>query len=473
MLTTLYGSLPVRLQNAAVSLLGFAYNHRRYGGGYREYVDELMRSQWLSKSAFEELQLIRLRALLTHVAKTVPYYKSALDRWANGLEHLDWDRFRELPYLDKATLRSQTAELIDRSRFTHGTSEGHTSGTSGTPLIWPYDNDSIQLNLAFRERQYRWAGLTGREVSARFSGRLIMGHHQKPPFWRYNHAEKQWLFSTYHLTGEHLPAYFSALQRIRPAYLDGYPSALFSLARWVNHNGLAGKLRLWAIFTTAETLVQEQRDEITRAFECRVWNFYSSSEGAPFITTCPAGRQHLNPESGIIEFLRRDGTPALPGEEADLVVTSLFQRTLPLIRYRIGDRGVLAPEEPCPCGRHMPCVAAVLGREDDVMLTSDGGQVGSAGLSTALYCLPGRVLASQLQQTGADEFIFRYIPAGTPLSEEERRTFERQLHYRLGDSVRIQVMPVADIPSGSNGKRRLVVGLARSHTRTRNGEASA
>ena len=424
-----------------------------------------MRSQWLSKAAFEELQLSRLRSMLTHVAATVPYYQSALGRWTQKLEHLGWDEFRELPCLEKKTLRSQLTELLDRSRFMHGTSEAHTSGTSGTPLIWPYDHDSVRFNLAFRERQYRWAGLTGRELSARFSGRLITGRHQEPPFWRYNHAERQWLFSTYHLTEQHMPTYFSALQQIRPAYLDGYPSALFSLAKWVNHHGHAGRLRLWAIFTTAETLLEHQRDEITRAFGCRVWSFYSSSEGAPFITTCPAGRQHLNPESGVIEFLRSNGSPALPGEEAELVVTSFFQRTLPLVRYRIGDRGILASEDPCPCGRQMPCVSAVLGREGDVVWTTERGRIGSAGLSTALYCLPGRLLNSQLHQTGIDEFVFHYVPSGSPLSEDECRLVERQLRHRLGDCAAIQILRVADIPVGPNGKRRLIVGLADPHSR--------
>jgi phenylacetate-CoA ligase len=462
----LYCRMPVPLQNAAVSALGLRYNRRRYGGRYREYVDELMRSQWQSKATFEELQLSRLRSMLTHVAKTVPYYRNALNSWAHKLEQLTWDQFRELPCLEKRTLRSQLTELLDRSRFVHGTSEGHTSGTSGTPLVWPYDNDSVRLNLAFRERQYRWAGLTGREMSARFSGRLIIGLHERPPFWRYNHAEKQWLFSTYHLNAQHMPAYFAALQEISPTYLDGYPSALFSLARWVNHHGLAGRLRLWAVFTTAETILDDQRAEIARAFGCRVWSFYSSSEGAPFITTCPAGRLHMNPESGVFEFLRWDGSPALPGEEAELVVTSFFQRTLPLVRYRIGDRAMLASDEPCPCGRQMPCVAGVLGREDDVVWTSERGRIGSAALSTALYSLPGRLLGSQLQQTGPDEFLFRYIPAGTPLSEDECRLVERQLRHRLGDCVSIQIIQVTDIPVGKNGKRQLVVGLADLNRRT-------
>ena len=132
MLEKLYRRLPVPLQNAALSALGFRYNQSRYGGRYREYVDELMRSQWLSKAAFEELQLSRLRSMLTHVAATVPYYQSALGRWTQKLEHLGWDEFRELPCLEKKTLRSQLTELLDRSRFMHGTSEAHTSGTSGT-----------------------------------------------------------------------------------------------------------------------------------------------------------------------------------------------------------------------------------------------------------------------------------------------------------------------------------------------------
>lgn len=459
MLDSLYRLLPVPIQNFVLSAVGYRYNLRRYGGRYCANVDDLMRSQWLSKGEFEELQLIRLRDLLLHAADTVPHYQKALRPWKNSLGEIDFSSLRELPCLEKCVLRANVAALTDRSRMRHGVCEGHTSGTSGTPFVWPYDYDSMQLNLAFRERQYRWAGLTGRELSARFSGRLVTGSHQAPPFWRYNHAERQWLFSTYHLTEKNMPAYYEALQAIRPSFLDGYPSALFALACWINQQGLSGHFRVWAVFTTAETLQPHQRDGIAMAFGCQVLNFYSSSEGAPFVTTCPAGRQHLNPESGIIEFLRPDGQVALPGEEAAMVVTSFFQRTVPLIRYKIGDRGVMGPDEPCPCGRQMPLISAICGREQDVVRTSERGAVGSAGLSTALYCLPGRLLNAQLQQTGHDQFVFRYVPAGAALTQDECRTVEHQLRDRLGDIATIKISAVQDIPLGSNGKKRLIIGL--------------
>ena len=213
------------------------------------------------------------------------------------------------------------------------------------------------------------------------------------------------------------------------------------------------------INTTAETLMDFQREEIEKAFGCKVFNHYSSSEGAPFVTECPAGRMHLNPESGIIEFLKPDGEPAEPGEEAEMVVTSFFQRTMPLIRYRISDIGALAEDQICPCGRQMPIVAYIGGRESDTIYTTERGRIGSAGLSTTFYKIPSRLKESQIEQVGADSFVFRYIPLEEPLSEKEKTIVIEQFGNRLGPSVEVDIQIVDHIAKGANGKARLIIGL--------------
>ena len=128
--------------------------------------------------------------------------------------------------------------------------------------------------------------------SARFSGKTILGKHMGPPYYRFNAAENQWFFSTYHISDDTLPDYYDALVKLDVAFIDGYPSALYMLAKWINNNGLSRKWRPGMINTTAETLADFQRHEIQEAFGCKVYSHYSSSEGAPFITECSAGKKH-------------------------------------------------------------------------------------------------------------------------------------------------------------------------------------
>jgi phenylacetate-CoA ligase len=458
-LEQIYAVAPVTLQNMAVTWKGRNLARKRYTKRYKQTLNNLMRSQWFSTLQFHQIQVVELRNLIQEVIRNVPYYSETLRKFSSRIDTIDITSLKELPFLEKTQLRSNTNYFVNPDRLKYRYREGHTSGTSGAPLVWPYDWDSEQYNLCFRDRQYRWAGITGKEKSARFSGKILLGKHNKAPYWRYNAAEKQWLFSTYHINSETLPVYYEALKKIDPAYLDGYPSALYSIARWINTHGKTGSWRPWAIITTAETVMDFQRQEIEKAFGCNLFNFYSSSEGAPFVTQCAAGRMHLNPESGIIEFLRPDGTNAEPGEEAEMVVTSFFQRTMPLIRFRIGDTGKLAENQKCPCGRQMPIIEYIGGRESDVLHTTERGRIGSAGLSTVFYKIPSRLKESQIEQVGTDSFVFRYVPLNGLLTKNEESVVIEQFKERLGSSVTIDLQVVEQIPKGPNGKSRLVIGL--------------
>lgn len=460
----IYACLPVWLQNVMVSFQGWVYNRKRYSKNYTSYVNKLMRSQWLSHERLKEIQTQELQSLVREAIEYVPYYNKLFKKVSIPVKQITPDNLSVIPLLEQSLLRTQTENFINKNRLKYGYDEGHTSGTSGIPLVFPYDLDSLRRNLAFRERQYRWAGLTGKERSARFSGRILLGRHCGTPYWRYNKPEKQWLFSGYHINQQTWPVYFKALQELDIAFIDGYPSSIFNLAKWIQQAGKSGTWRPWAIFLTGEAVMDYQKIVIEETFQCKVYNFYSSSEGAPFITECPAGSLHINPESGIIEFLREDGSYADIGEEGEMVVTSFFQKTLPLIRYRIGDSGALAEDQNCRCGRHFPVVKYISGREDDVLYSTERGQVGSAGLSTALYKIPRRLTESQIEQIGKDSFIFRYVPQGPPLKEQEQHTILDELYKRLGNSVKIKIEKVEQIPKTARGKSQLVIGLKRGNS---------
>lgn len=464
-LRIIYESMPVFGQNVMVSTKGLALYMKRYGGKYRQYVDGLMRSQWLTAQQFRDIQTSKLRELLTAAVREVPYYRRAFAPFASSLEGFGLDNLSELPLLDGALLRKNTREFLDRSRLKHGHDDGHTSGTSGSPLVWPIDLDSFQFSMALVERHYRWAGVTTNQRSARFTGRVIAGRRSSPPYWRYNVARNQWLFSVYHLSDSTLPAYYEALQRISPAYIESYPSAILSVAKWVNKHRKEHLWRPWAVFTGGETLLDFQRKEIESAFGCRVFNFYGSAEGAPVISECAAGRLHLNPESGIVEFIKPSGAQAGPGELAEMVVTSFRQRSMPLIRYRIGDTAVLAERQTCPCGREMPIIERIEGRESDTLRSAERGLIGSASLSTLLYCVPSRIAESQIEQVTEQEFVFRYVPIGGPLTVEEQQLVSVEFRNRLGDTIALRLEVCDGIPKSESGKTRLIVGLDRQARR--------
>ena len=231
--------------------------------------------------------------------------------------------------------------------------------------------------MLYGEEYYNWMGLPEKFHSVRLSGRIIVEPNAtKPPFWVYNAAQKQLFMSTYHMTDDNLTQYINKLNQYKPIFLDGYPSALYILAGFIVRNNIKLSFKPKAISTTAETLFDYQREVIEKAFSCKVYNQYASSEGAPWIVECNKGNYHLWTDTGCFEFINKK-----PIDEkisiAELVVTSFQAMKTPLIRYRIGDFVTIYENKTeCSCGSQFPIIKSIIGRQDDILYTLEKGYVG-------------------------------------------------------------------------------------------------
>ena len=135
------------------------------------------------------------------------------------------------------------------------------------------------------------------------TGKEIIPVKQKSKvFWRYNLPLKQMLYSGFHVSEANIKYYISSLNKFKPLVLDGFPSSMYRIARYISMNNIKLEFQPIAIFPTAETLHDYYREEIEKAFNCSVRNQYASSEGAPFITECQQGRLHFNIETGYFNL---------------------------------------------------------------------------------------------------------------------------------------------------------------------------
>ena len=167
---------------------------------------------------------------------------------------------------------------------------------------------------------------------------------------------------------------------------------------------------------------------------------------------CPHGTLHLWPEVGVVEVIEGQH-PVPPGVTGDLVCTSLINSDMPLIRYRVGDRGALPEKDnPCACGRTLPALARVEGRVDDVLFTADGRLIGRLD-PVFKGDLPIR--EAQIIQESLREIRVRYVPPLDSILKAER-TLIQELRARLG-MVEVVLEPVQDVPRGPNGKFKAVI----------------
>ena len=455
-LDTVYNNSPSWFQSFMLSLYGIKFRYDRYCGEYHKYLKFLMKSQWYEPEQFYQLQLVELRELIHHAYNNVPYYRECFDGIKFKPEDIQSiESIRQIPILDKSTLRSNLDLFRAQKYNRYNLISLHTSGTTGTPMTIYTTLNCWRKRHAFIERCYRWIHLANTYRSARFSGRIIIPPGQKTKnFWRYNLASNQMLFSTYHISDENLKYYVDKLKKFNPVYIDGYPSAIYILAKYLERNGAEGYITPKAILTTAETLLDNQRDVIERIFKTKVYNQYASTEGAPFITECGCGNLHINPESGIFEFLRPDNTPADFGEIGQLVVTSFLTKAMPLIRYKIGDLAIKKAGD-CDCGRKMPLVENIVGRVEDMLYTKQRGYVGR--LDPIFKKLPNSIIEAQIIQEDIDKITILIVPDNTRFQNSHADILEKELKARLGTSIHITREIVKHIPRTSSGKFKAVI----------------
>jgi phenylacetate-CoA ligase len=209
-------------------------------------------------------------------------------------------------------------------------------------------------------------------------------------------------------------------------------------------------LRLRVALASAESLPPEQREAIAAAFQCPVRETYGMAENVASATECPSGRLHLWPEVGLIEVVDGD-RPVPAGQFGEFICTGLLNTAMPLIRYRLGDCGWLAPEDRCDCGRTLPLVGRIEGRTTDVLLTRDGRRV--FWLNPVLYGLPVR--EAQFVQEALDRIVVRYV-AGPGFSADTGRVIVERLRERMGD-VQVELVEAAEIPRSRGQKVRGVI----------------
>lgn len=448
----LYHRLPAPARSAAATLRGLYLHLWRYGRESDRLIQQaLERDRW-SAEQWRTWREERLAFILHRAATRVPWYR---EHWAERRRKGDRASIELLdhwPMLEKEHVRNTPRAFVADDCNVRRMFHEQTSGTTGKPLdIWRSRATVEALYALAAARADCWYGVPVTARFARLGGQLVTPVRQRrPPFWVWNVVMRQLYMSTYHLAPDLLPYYLDALKQYRIAYLAGYTSSLVALAQEVLRSGRRD-FRMLVAITNAEPLHEDQRALISEAFQCPVRETYGMTETVAAGSECEHGRMHEWPEVGVMEVFE-EGQLRPPGESGELVCTGLLNADMPLIRYRVGDRGRLLPaREQCPCGRSLPIIGGVDGRNTDLLITRDGRRV--AWLNPVFYGLPVR--QSQIVQESLDRIRVRVAPADDFGARTEQTIAER-LRSRMGE-VAIQIERVDEIPRTSNGKLQAVV----------------
>ena len=454
-LMKIYKYLPIPLQNIAVTLQGFRIKNQRYGGNFNKYVSELDKSQYFDKKTIKENQEQKLRYIVKIAYDNVPYYRKLFRN--NHLKPSDIRHIEDLnkiPILEKETVKKFGDDFISKDVDRKNLVVITTGGTTGTPLIIYYTKDAIRYVFALSEARVKhWAGVKSGDKLASFLhgvDAFVPITQSKPPFWRWNKAYNQLLFSVFHMNGNSLKYYVKKHNEFQPKIIQGYTSAIDIFARYI----LKYKIKVKppkAILVSSETLFDNQRKNIEKAFNSKVYNGYSGAENVAHITECEKGRLHINPELSIVEFKKIAGTE----NKYDIIGTNLFNFVMPLLRYRTGDIVTLTNETKCPCGRNFPLIKSIEGRMDEMLMTPEGNYVSSAPMSVAIE-LVNNIKEVQIIQNKIDEIMVKVVKV-EKFNKHDLNLLIDRLKERLGKKVSIKIVFVNQIERTTAGKFRFII----------------
>jgi phenylacetate-CoA ligase len=457
-LNKIYNLSPVHVQNAILTGYCILLDKERYGGKYRNYKAQFNHMQWQSQDELADYQNHRLRRLIEHSYNTVPYYHNLFKRI--GLTPIDINNNEDLykiPVLTRKDIIENFNDLKSKAFKKNELKYGHTSGTTGAPLEVAYDKRVIYATYALMDRQYDWAGVklgkNGDRIAVVRGNVIVPIERSKPPFWRHNYYHNQLLLSSFHLSKENLPHYFRKLDKFRPVVLDGYPSTLYVLARFLNEYQRTFPVK--AVITSSETLYDFQRTEIEKAFKCHVFDYFAAAERVIFATECEHHQgHHISSEYGITEILNNDLQPMGKGSQGILTGTSLHNYGMPLIRYLTNDVSGLKDVQ-CSCGRNLPLMEDVSTKAEDIIALRDGRMI-SPSVLTHPFKPMYSIEESQIIQEDYDLVVIKLVP-NEKYCDADTNHLITEFAARLGMNVKIKIEKVDSLERTKSGKFKWVV----------------
>lgn len=438
MLQRLYFSLPFFLQSFALTLFGFFNDLRRYGGHYSQ-IEKTIKNR--SADDLKEFQKSRLSAFLINARKS-EYWDAKFSEYDVNPLLNPFEEIKKLPILTKKEVKDNFERITIRDNNSKLISI-HTSGTTGSGLVFFESKQSEAERWATWWRYREAHGITRGEWCALFGGRSIISPDiRKPPFHRVNYASKQVLFSCYHLSEDTVANYIQVIENKRLNWIHGYPSFISEVASLAISNGIKLKHKPQFITLGAENLSAHQERIIECFFGVKPIQHYGLAESTANFSQLKGDKfLTVDEDFAFVEFLEHS-------EEKKIIGTNLSNLNFPLIRYDTGDLASDVNETVFP--RH---VGFVDGRSEDVITLSDGKKIGRLDhiFKDSLY-----VDEAQIYQEAVGSIEVR-IKKNHRWSDASERDLRESFTERLGSSVEIKFVYVNKIPRTKSGKLRFVI----------------
>jgi phenylacetate-CoA ligase len=429
---------------------------------------ELEESQWWSREQLETLQLRRLRQLIDYCFAHSPYYRELWSAHGLALRNLQsLEDIRSWPVTQRQVMQDHADRIRSDAPGLEVVAKA-TGGSSGVPLRFEIDREANDRRTGALYRGYGWAGAAPGIRHTHLWG-VTLGNTSRLHRWKERlysrYLYRRDLLNVFEMSDDSIPQFLARIHRFKPDVLIAYANPLYMFARTIEERGLPA-YRPKALIVGSERLHDFQRELIERVFAAPVFETYGSREFTLIGAECERHTGlHLTMENLLVEVVDEAGRPAPPGEEGDVVITDLFNVAMPFVRYAIGDRA-LAGFGSCSCGRGLPVLKEVAGRQMDILVTCDGRRLPGIFFP---HLLKDYAAVRQFQVVQPErDLVELKLVVDDRWEQAARESLRREVQHAVGDATRLLIKEVDEIPLTAMGKLRVVVGHTHLSQHTRN-----
>lgn len=363
------------------------------------------------------------------------------------------ENWSDLPILNKQNLQKPLEERLSKGYSKKNIYLNKTSGSSGTPFVFAKDKYSHALTWASNIMRFGWFGIDfNHSYQARFYGiPMDFIGYQKERFK--DLLTHRFRFPVFDLSDAILEKFLKKFRTKKFDYINGYTSSIVLFAKYLEKKNIILKEicpTLKACFVTSEMLFETDKKLLEKQFGIPIISEYGASELDLIAFENPQGEWQVNAETLFVEILDENNKILPYGEEGKIVITSLFNKANPFIRYEIGDIGIL-DEKSTP---QKPILKKLIGRTNDVAILPSGKK--SPGL-TFYYVTKsiieddGNVKEFIIKQTKIDTFEIEYV-ADTALVSEQIQKIKSAIDLYLEPNLNFTFTRKTVLERSNRGK---------------------
>lgn len=423
----------------------------------RESTDEYIQITKLqNKDQLNTFVEERLKQLILHANTHTKYYRQIFDQIDLIKDDtVDFSRFGEIPLLTKEIIKKHHQDLISDEYRTRKWFYNSSGGSTGEPI--KFIQDDVYLKYGIATNYYYFKNILNIEEptvkkvilwgSERDLFKGSIGFSAKINNWLSNTI----LLNSLRMTQDDMEQYIHTINSFKPEFVRGYAGSLFELCRYAKQN----KIPIYhpkIVVSAAEILTDTMRNVIESTFGTKVYDFYGSREVSNIAGECKNGLMHSFLFWNYLEILDKDNQPVREGDEGRVVVTNLYNYSMPLIRYEIGDMAILGPEK-CSCGQVLPTLKKVNGRILERFILKNGALV-HAGFFGLLFDKVFEEVGIEKWQVIQEDYdkIRINVVTREEITDQFKNDIDKKIRVGMGSECKIEWNIVDDIPKTPSGK---------------------